>query len=484
MSAAGLRPAAFPRAAETVPGLARSAWQAAGIGAAALVFAYLVSSGLWFVAAGLLLALPAFVLVHRRPMIGVTLWLLVAPLVSITDSTALRMLYWLVHRALPLAVLVVVLMSSRLGIRRRTFPRLGWPEAMMLGYLGVSFLSVAYTSADPVANAILIYDRVFIPMCLYLIVRLLHPDRGDVKLLVPAAAFILLSQSTIALLSWAAPDVLPDEWLDKLGERTTGSLRNPDLFGVTVLFCGMFLLHRGLSARRRLMGQAFVLPVFALSLTIVFLTFSRATWLAGTVVVLGLLWLYPRFFRRFVGIMAPVIILVLASGLFAWQIQFAQQRLRSEEAQYSALSRLPVAYAAIRMFQARPLFGWGYENFDRFDYEFQARVGNLIYPQEDHASHNLYLTILAEQGIVGLLLFLGPPVIWLIRTRSVWVRVPPTGLISRKLLGILWLFLVTHVVINNFVRMQVPFGFGMWWLALGLIGSIVARFGREPEAEG
>jgi O-antigen ligase len=480
---AGQRLGMLTRAAEAVPRLTRWAWPTAGVGVASLVVAYLVSSGLWFVAAGLLFALPAFVLIHRRPMIGITLWLLVAPLVSITDSTGLRMLYWLVHRAMPIGVLAIVLVSSRLGIHRRTFPRLGWPEVMMLGYLGASLLSVAYTSVDPVTNAILVYDRVFIPMCLYLLVRLLEPDRDDVKLLVPAAAFILLTQSAIAVLSWAAPGVLPDEWLNKLGERTTGSLGNADLFGVTVLFCGMFLLHRGLCASRRLVGQAFALPLFTLSLTIVFLTFSRATWLAGTVALLGLLWLYPRFVRRFVGIMAPVIILVLASGVFAWQIQFAQQRLRSEEAQYSALSRLPVAFASIRMVQARPVFGWGYENFDRFDYGFQRRVGNLIYPQEDHASHNLYLTILAEQGMVGFLLFLGPAVFWLVRTRSVWARVPPTGLVSRKLLGILWVFLATHVVINNFVRMQVPFGFGMWWLTLGLIGSIVARYGREPETE-
>lgn len=471
-------------AAEAVPRLTRSAWPIAGVGVASLVIAHLVSSGLWFVAAGLLFALPAFVLIHRRPMIGITLWLLVAPLVSITDSTGLRMLYWLVHRAMPIGILAIVLVSSRLAIRRRTFPRLGWPEVMMLGYLGVSLLSVAYTSVDPVANAILVFDRVLIPICLYLLVRLLEPDRDDVKLLVPVAVFILLSQSAIAVLSWAAPGVLPNEWLSKLGERTTGSLRNADLFGVTVLFCGMFLLHWGLSAMRRLVGQAFALPLFALSLTIVFLTFSRATWLAATVALLGLLWLYPRFAGRFVGIMAPVIILVLASGVFAWQVQFAQQRLQSEEAQYSALSRLPVAYAAIRMFQARPVFGWGYENFDRFDYKFQRRVGNLIYPQEDHASHNLYLTILAEQGMVGFLLFVGPGVSWLVRTRSAWPHVPRTGLVSRKLLGILWLFLATHVVINNFVRMQVPFGFGTWWLALGLIASIVARYGRKPVAEG
>ncbi len=30
------------------------------------------------------------------------------------------------------------------------------------------------------------------------------------------------------------------------------------------------------------------------------------------------------------------------------------------------------------MFQARPLFGWGYGNFDRYDREFQGRAADLV----------------------------------------------------------------------------------------------------------
>jgi hypothetical protein len=157
----------------------------------------------------------------------------------------------------------------------------------------------------------------------------------------------------------------------------------------------------------------------------------------------------------------------------------ATERFRSEQSEESALSRLPVVYAAIRMFRAKPLLGWGYENFDRFDRDFQSRVGNLVTPEKDHASHNLYLTLLAEQGAVGFVLFLGPAFYWLFRSWAYRRRADRSGLVGGNLVGVLWLVLVAVVVVSNFHRMQVPFGFGIWWLSLGLIASVVGR--RRPE---
>jgi O-antigen ligase len=163
------------------------------------------------------------------------------------------------------------------------------------------------------------------------------------------------------------------------------------------------------------------------------------------------------------------------------QIDFAHDRLVSEQSAESALTRLPVLYASIRMFQSKPLFGWGYEQFDRFDRAFQGRVGNLISPEKDFGSHNLYLTILAEQGVVGLILFLGPAVYWLLRSKAGSTNIPRTGFVDRKLLGTLWLVLASHFIANNFSRMLIPFGLGMWWVALGFIASMVHYYSPQSE---
>jgi hypothetical protein len=49
------------------------------------------------------------------------------------------------------------------------------------------------------------------------------------------------------------------------------------------------------------------------------------------------------------------------------------------------------------------------------------------------------------------------------------------GFANRKLLALLWLALLAHLVVNNFSNMRVEFGLGLWWLTLGLVGSLEAR---------
>lgn len=466
---AGSRPAGEPLQPVAILALAGAA--IAGGGA----IGYLVASGLWDVALALVLAMPLFVLLHRYPLAAIIVWLFVSPFVSATDGSGVRQVYWVVHRALPVAALAALAVSALLGLRTRELPRLGWAEVMMGGYVVVTLLSIGYTAPDALANGYVLYDTVVVPMCLYLLVRLSDPDEEDVRRLVPAVLFILGTQVAVALLSWHAPEVLPDEWTRKAGQRTTGTLRSADVFGTTMVFCGLFLLHVGARARRPL-RRVGAIALFFLAMFMVFLSFSRASWLAGLVAATGALLISRRHLRGLALFVVPVIAVVWASGLLTQQFDLAEYRLSSAQSEESALSRLPAAQAALRMVDREPVVGWGYQNFDLYSRPFQGQVGDLVGATRPHASHNLYLTTLAEQGIVGFVLFVGPVVFWLIRTRSVMPYLPRTGLIGRDLVVSLWLIVAAYHVTNNFSRMHVTTGLGLFWLTLGLLASIVERY--------
>ena len=442
---------------------------------AGLVIANLVAVGLWYVAVAMLLVGPMFVVLHRYPLVAISIWLVLAPLVAVTDDVGNRKIFWLVHRSLPLLTLGAIAVASLLGISDRKLAKLGWPEVMMGGYLVASVLSILYTSDEALATSYLLYDRVFIPMCLYLIVRLCSPDERDLGRLLPAVAFLLVAQSMIGLLLWVKPGVLPTVWLVHAGERTTGSLRDPNVYSVTVMFAGLFLLHRAFSGGHSRWVRAGTVALYVLALAMVFLTFSRAAWLAGLVALVFVAFAYPRFARRAFIATVPVLLVILASGVLTNQLRLAGTRLTSEE---SALSRLPVLVAAVRMFEAKPVTGWGFENFDRYSRVYQQRVGDLASAEKPHASHNLFLTILAEQGLIGFFLFLGPPVYWMVATFKRWRSIPRSGGIDRKLLLLMWATVAVFMIVNNFVVVRVTFGPGVYWLTLGLIGSILAR--HEP----
>ena len=459
-------------------GWSRVAVQAGGVlGAvlAATVVAYLVAEGHPEMALGLLLALPVASIVLRNPLSAVAIWLVVTPFLVATDGGAIRMVYWLVHRTLPLVALANVMIGSALRIGDRRLPRLEWPELAMVGYLVVTQFSILFTAEDIMASTYHLYDRVAVPMFLYLLVRLVQPDEDAVRRVLPIAVYVLLSQTAFGILAWVAPQVLPSAWLGRVGLRTIGSLSHANIYGTTMLAVGLIVLHTGMS-RDVWTGRRRLLLLFPLALVMVFMTYSRASWLAGIVVMLGLFAIYPRYITKLAVVSILMGVALLASGRIDEQVEMAQNRFRSERSEESALSRLPVIAASIRMFQEKPLLGWGYESFDRYDQQFQGAVGDLVVPEKDHASHNLYLTILSEQGLTGFVLYMGPAFWWLAATRTAWRTMPVKGFVGRKLLACLWLILASHVVVNNYSNMRVVYGLGIWWLTLGMIASLVARY--------
>lgn len=442
------------------------------------ITAYLVVGGKWHIAAALIFMPAALLLLHRYPYLGVVVWMLLAPYLMQTDTDAERQIYWIIHRGLPPMTLGIAFVSYAMRIRKGELPRWRLPEFGMLGYLLVSVLSILLQNNDPMQTLIRFYDAVFVPMCLYAIVRITMPGKGLIRWLIPLAVFITVTQAGIGILSWIRPGILPSAWLGYAGERATGSVNNPGVFTTTLVFGGFISLHTAMNMRKGLKRSALI-GVFLLMIYGVFISYSRASWLMGAVMLMGALVVCPRIMIRLMLILIPIAVI---GGLFVFadQVQWAQQRLESEEAENSALSRLPVLVAAYRMFQAKPVFGWGYDNFDRFDRRYQGRFGEIANPVEkDLTSHNVYMTLLAEQGVIGTLLYLLPIVVLLWHTVKKYRFLPKQGWLSRRLLWLLWLVVLAYVIVNNFSPMVVVWGLGLYWLNLGLIASIV--FSRKVE---
>lgn len=438
------------------------------------ISAVLLARGKWLIVLLLLAAVPMLLLVQRFPLVVMSLWLLIVPFMTdIGDGGRLKLIYWAVHRMLPLAALAVLLISYVTKTGHRRLGRLGWAEMFMLGYLVISVLSILYTSGNPDVDLRHLYDRVAVPMFLYLLVRLVRPRTEALKALSYILLFILVTQAGVGLASWIAPGIVPDRFLGRIGERTTGTLGHANVFGIVALAAGALFLHvsRYVDDWRKKAG----IPVFLLAVAMAILSFSRASWLAAVVVVIGVAYVYPRVVAR------VLLVATLAAGVLvstvgnAWVGEYLEERLYSAQSERSALSRLPVVYASLRMIEAKPLTGWGYGRFDEFDYEFQSRVGDLFVPEKDHSSHNLFLTIGAEQGLIGLAAYLLPAVYWLLRTPRAMKRLRLGGMLGGSLLIILWAAVAGHMVVTNFSNMKSTFGLGIWWLSLALIGNVVTH---------
>lgn len=444
-----------------------------------IIFGYLAAHHLWHIAIGLLLVIPALILFNRNPFIAIFIWLAIGPFIIIIPPS-LQPIYWLVHRLLPIGTIAIIMVNQLIGLNQWKTPRWTIAELSMLLYILASLTSIVTTNNDPIDVMTVLFDRVIIPMCLYLLIRLWAPKEKEIKQLIPFLLLLVLSQIGIGLLAWFYPSVLPDDWLDWAGQRTTGSLRSYGAYVSAMLFAGLPLLHTALTANKSF-HKITLLVGFFLSIFGTFISFSRAGWLALAVVLACLFYLYPRGMFRSSLISIPIIA-ILAVGPLASQTQWASQRLNSPESEASALSRLPTFLASVRMFRAKPILGWGYENFNEYDFQFYSRVGDLINPEKDHSSHNFFMTLLAEQGILGFFLFIFPIFYWMFFSLK-WLKTfPDEGFTSQKLLKTLWLFPLAFAIINLFQSMSVIYAWGIFWINMGLIASLIASQSESTPA--
>jgi len=436
---------------------------AAGIGAAALM-----AGENWYLFAPLLLAIPAALLFIRYPFLAVMVWMLVFPFMVEMHGVGPRYIYWLVHRALIPGTFIFLFLRGLFSQRRRSLP-FGLPDLFIVLFFLYVLANAFLLSRPRIPSFVHIYDRFLVPFCMYGILRLLAPGRADMLRLAPIAFVSLAVQCGVSFLSWFRPGVLPAYWLTNPG-RTTGTLGTPAIYTGVLMVFALLLLPAALESKKWWLRGLLLTSVF-LGFFGVFFSFSRGSWVGGVIVLIGLLRLYPSKMLRAAVVVA--IVMVLAGSLFLQEeMNWASERLGSQK---TAEGRIINFVAGSSLAAARPIFGWGYDNYNLNVARYTQNVGSIWY-EKIHSSHNSTLTILAELGLVGLVLSALPALIWLHRSLKIRRQMPQQGFEGWPFLVMLWLCVLNLFAVSSFsdiVSTSNPTGLVFFWMALGLIASLV-----------
>lgn len=436
--------------------------------------AFLIAKEAWYFLIPVAFAVPVIVVFTRYPFTAVMVWMLVFPYFLNEPSAAGRAIYWIIHRAMVPAALGIVILSDWLGIRKKGLIQLGRAELAMLIFLGLTLVNIFLLNRDPVQSTIEFYDRSFVPFCMYWLIRLTAPGEKDLKRFLWVALITLVAQCAIGLISWFEPQMLPPQWVNSRtqGVRTVGSLRTEAVYTSTLLFLALLLLQYALNCRSKWI-RYLLLAAFGLAIFCVFFSFSRGSWIGCSTILVGLIFIYPKTMIR-LTIILVVLAYILGGSILADEVAFGYERLTSEEAQRSADDRVIVNNALIRMIKVKPLFGWGYSNYRLYQQQFITRVGNI--PASlgyGVSSHNTYLTMMAELGLIAFSLYMFPLGWWLMLSTKVRRRLSPRGFSSGRLLGMLWLLMLHMLIVSNFIYLARPFGLTLWWMTIGLIANMI-----------
>ncbi|MDX2679570.1 O-antigen ligase family protein [Streptomyces sp. NY05-11A] len=392
-----------------------------------------------------------------------------------------------------LSALVVLFCAVRL-LRQRRRP-LSRRAAVVLGLpvVGVTLAALGASSPGSGLTGLGRYLQIFVlvPATVVLLVR----DRSD---------FRVLAWSFVGLAGWQGAvgvhQFVTGTGASYQGEdiRAVGTFGPQDVMGMATVVSFGLICAVGLALGRTSPRQRAIAVVCALALLApLALSFSRGAWIATTLtctVQLALAGLRRALKVAAVAVAAGVILV----GGFGVGSAMLQERVSSitrvtDAPDQSVTDRYTMWAAAVGMWREQPLTGVGLKGFpEHRDTHASLALssgsdtggaGSGFVRQPLLSPHNMYLLVLAEQGLIGLLALAGGWLALLACGLRGWFRVRRCGpgldcaLVACGLL--LWQlidFMYADIGGPSTVLTAVVFGVAAWW---ALVGADAAGSRRE-----
>ncbi len=340
-------------------------------------------------------------------------WLFLAPLLQESaDKTRLGHLLSLTLYTAP-----PVIFGAKVLLDRGWRPRREWYDFVPAIYTAFILGSIAVTDSSALKSGTIgtlrgFYQTVALGPLVYYVVAFW---RGRPLPLVRISWILLVTASIQAMMTVIESRTGWNLWGDTSWQhgdvRSIGTLANPAVtgafIGVGIVVALAILCWAGPPNLRRL--AIFMLIV---GLPGLYMTKTRGPILA-TLVAGGLcLLLSAR--SRLVGV-AVVSLAALTLVAFWPQIKASPAYQNRFNQRQNVDARLILQHVSIKLAEAKPILGWGYDSFDRVKFTVQTSYGGIALEQAlQSTSHDTFLTILVEFGVVGLILFVVPwaAVLW------------------------------------------------------------------------
>lgn len=384
----------------------------AAVGVAVLVLAFTVGPSMTLLVLGALVGIGVAGTALMVPTVA--LFLMVASEFANASGVLVALPLSLYTSLLGLCVASAVIGLCRKRYRDRIRP--GWwiPAALLLAYL-VTLIPSAVLSQDPASTTTSLSDSlkdlVFVVVMSLLLQMSGKPWAIIVAILIPLAIISILTAMSEYVVGNSVTfggfsTIQSDAGADIAAARHSGPLPDPNFWGrflILGLPFGLAAVTRALNRRSFL--ELFLAAAASLSVLLgIYLTQSRGTMLAaGLAVVVWIIAAGPRIRRR-AFFLAPLSLLILLLPGIGDRLLTLTQAVSSApdySADQSLTERGNVGDVAFGVFKANPLFGTGPGSFADVMTHY-APLTNAGPTGDITATHNLYLEILSESGVVGM----------------------------------------------------------------------------------
>lgn len=239
---------------------------------------------------------------------------------------------------------------------------------------------------------------------------------------------------------------------------------------ILVFFADLFLARRSAGGLRVLLiVQALLVP------PAIFFTGLRTAYLAF--VLCGVLWCLVGGVRRLGRVKLALAGLAMLLGVVMFWGNLAQERRQTGGVaqEEPVLARLVLVEQTWEMFKDHPLTGVGFGHFVDAQLELLRDPASLSALSSGVlAQHNLFLNMLAETGVVGLIVTVAVFVLIFNASKRLYDRLPRESgaLLSRDFVALFWVALLHYLTAAMFRDMLWdPFTNGLFWSFAALVAG-------------
>ncbi|MEN9395454.1 MAG: hypothetical protein RL362_1675 [Bacteroidota bacterium] len=375
---------------------------------------------------------------------------------------------------LPTEVMSIALLLLFLA---RTFQRQSQIENHAIkSWIWVYFVWLILTSVTselPAVSFKYVLSRAwFILPCVFLLIPLLR-EKLDIRklMLLYFVTLVIVMMYTIIRHSMYGFDKDSAHWVME------PLFRDHTVYGAALALIFPYVFLQLFSKNQSAILKFFYISGFVILLIALVLSYTRAAWLS--VVVAGIIGFFMLMKIPFRWVLAAGLLIGGTTFYFLDDIQIALNRNKKESSDKmdehiksisnvssdaSNLERLNRWHCAMELFYQRPVVGWGPGTYQFVYAPFQRSQDRTIISTnrgDGGNAHSEYLGPLAEQGVLGSVIFIGLVLIVCFLGFSVFYH--STNFEERLVIMGLFLGLVTyfvHGVLNNFLEMDkiaVPF---------------------------
>jgi O-antigen ligase len=366
-------------------------------------------------------------------------------------------------RVASILLFLVFLIQILVGMRK--VPPFGPIEKAMVVFLVLMFISIVTTGQKP---AWLLLMRGYIyPFLFFYFARAVVNRDDQLKLVFGYFAVVGIYFAVTGIfekLHWyelvfpkfIVDPTVAEHGLTRLGFRVRGIFLHPAILGL-VMTMGFFPAWHFLSQRRGILPMATRIALLVTTPATLFFTETRSVYLGFLMALL-----IAAVWGRGIRIVSIGIILAGAVAAFLnWNNLAGEDRDKGGMGTMNTIHyRIELAFETAEIFVDHPFFGVGFMNFDEAALRYRKPRDVPVFGHIDvgvggqAVSHNVLETIIAEQGALGLLPYLGIFLLVFLRSLRAYRSLPAKGLISKDYVVCVWCGMAAYFINSMFLEMR------------------------------